>query len=157
MHPVWVIRASRTAFALCPNRESSSNVCHKRPLSTVIFRPLFYPLLSSLITPVRNPSSAPNRRPLPTQPNYPPCGIFVRTSCPLKESDHLATVPSYHSIGRLCRSSSVLVEAGHFSLRTRWTLIYVCPEFPRWLHPKHICGQRTDARTSHSLAPYSAD
>jgi hypothetical protein len=42
MHTGWVIRASRTAVALRPNRKSTSNLCHKKPPSTVIP----YPLLS---------------------------------------------------------------------------------------------------------------
>jgi hypothetical protein len=44
MHPVWVTRASRTAFALRPNRESTSNVCHKRPPSIVIFYSFLPPI-----------------------------------------------------------------------------------------------------------------
>jgi hypothetical protein len=81
MHPIWVIRASRTAFALLPNRVLTSNVCHKRLPSTVIFHHLLRPLLSTLIPSICTPSSTPSRRALPTQLNYPSCGIFFRPPC----------------------------------------------------------------------------
>jgi hypothetical protein len=83
MHPVWVIRASCTAFALRSNRELASNVSHKRSSSNIIFYPLLRPIPSTLICSIRNPSSTPSRRPLPTRLNYPLNGNFLIPGCPL--------------------------------------------------------------------------
>ena len=83
MHPFWVIRTLCTAFALRSNRKLASNVCHKRSSSNVIFYPLLRPILSTLIYSVRNPSSTPSRRPLPTRPNHPSSGNFLIPGCPL--------------------------------------------------------------------------
>ena len=74
MHPIEAIRASCTAFALRSNRKLSSNVCHKKPSSNVIFYPPLRPILSTLITSTHNPSSAPSRRPFPIRLNHPSSG-----------------------------------------------------------------------------------
>jgi hypothetical protein len=92
MHPVWVIRASRTAFALRPNRVSTSNICHKRPLSTVIFQPLFHPLLSILIPFIHNHRLRPAAGPSATDPTLLYEAFFTDLAARLEESAHLATV-----------------------------------------------------------------
>ena len=70
MVPIWVIRASRTAFTLRLNRGSTFNHGHTGPPSTVIFHPLFYLLLSTLVPSIRNPQPAPSRHFISTSPNY---------------------------------------------------------------------------------------
>jgi hypothetical protein len=92
LHPVWVIRASRTAFALRPKRESTSNICHKRPLSTVIFQPLFYPLLSTLIPFIHNPRLRLAAGPSLTNPNILYKAFFTDLAARLEELAHLATL-----------------------------------------------------------------
>jgi hypothetical protein len=185
MHPVWVIRASRTAFALRPNRESTSNICHKRPLSTVIFQPLFHPLLSTLIPFIHNPRLRPAAGPSPTDPTILYEAFFTDLAARLEESAHLATVLRL-SLRRSSLSNS-------FSPGTGWPLqpshilkftnsrisgflpasqrngdestvkmplllplSRFRPQLPR-SHSEHICGRRRRARPSHSLASHSTD
>jgi hypothetical protein len=116
MHPVWVIRASRMAFALRSNRESTPNVRHKRPSPPLFFLSLFYPLLSTLNPSIRNPSSATSYD--PTQPSLHEA-FFSNLVAHLEEPARLATVPATLSISRLCRKPSVLVQASYSSFHTR--------------------------------------
>ena len=120
MVPVWVIRASRTVFALRPNRKLPSNVCHKRPSSIVISIPFFHPLLSTLILSIRNPSTAPSRRPSPPLLTILHIALFSDLAARLEESDRLATVPIFFSVGRLRWIPSILVESSYSSLCTYW-------------------------------------
>jgi hypothetical protein len=93
MHPVWVIRASRAAFALRPNRESTSNVCHKRPPSIVIFHPFLLPItLYSHPFHPQPPHLRPVAAPSPPNPTILHVALFSNLAARLEESDYLATL-----------------------------------------------------------------
>lgn len=122
MHPIWVIRTLRTAFALRSNRELASNVSHKRSSSSVIFIPFFaqYSLLLSI-----NPQSlvyAQSPPPSLHGQTILQAAIFSYLVAHLEELGYLALVPLFLSIGRLSQKSSGLIESGYPSLCTRWAL-----------------------------------
>jgi hypothetical protein len=185
MHPVWVIRVSRTAFALCPNRESTSNICHKRSLSTVIFQPLFHLLLSTLIPFIHNPRLRPAAGPSLTDLTILYEAFFTDLAARLEESTYLAIVlwlslrrsslsdsfspgtgwplqPSHILKFTNLRNSGLLPVSQRNSNESTVKMLLLLPlsRFrPELLRSylEYICGRRRRAHPSHSLASHSTD
>jgi hypothetical protein len=118
MYPIWVIRASRLAFALRPNRRLVFDHCLKRPTFTVIFYPLVsrYSLLSSLS------SVAPGLRPAITPFLLYSTILYMaipsNSAACLQELAHVATVLIFLSTGRPCQIYTILVQAGRSDSHT---------------------------------------
>jgi hypothetical protein len=113
MYPIWVIRASRPAFALRPNRRSTFDHCLKRPPSAVIFPSLVcrYSLLSPLWS--ATPGLRPANTPFSLHLTILHIAIFSNSAACLQESAHVATVLKSLSTSRPCYIHMILVQAGH--------------------------------------------
>ena len=113
MYPIWVIRASRPAFTLRPNRRHVFDHCLKRPTFTVIFHPLVSrsSLLSSLSSVA--PGLRPAITPFPLYPTILHMAILSNSAACLQELAHVATVLIFLSTSRPCYIHMILVQAGH--------------------------------------------
>jgi hypothetical protein len=118
MYPIWVIRASRPAFALRPNRRLVFDHCLKRPTFTVIFHPLVsrYSLLSSLSSVA--PGLRPAITPFPLYSTILHMAILSNSAACLQELAHVATVLIFLSTSRPCQIHTILVQAGHSDSHT---------------------------------------